>query len=339
MDVIARARKAYPWLTIPELEQRGIIAALRKAAHAEPDADDAGGPLDFDDDDFALLEDLGGEEERTKRKRRGMLKAGNAEALSRWVGKVGFDEAVAHIATKKDKKGRPFGKERAKKIAGKLKGMANQAGTLASEHSYDPKERAMAKAGLGEGSRGGKVVGHTRSGKPIYASGARTASYSEDDHLDAARLHLQKHEHHDVRAGAFREEGRHGESQRHTALASHHLERLRQHLRAAPSVPRRLAAEREGSAETSKAAGILPLPDHTLGPNPCPRCELFAKASPDQLERCEGCGTLVLLEKAQKPLLGNGTRFAALSGQLARRKGVRCPKCPAASARMAAAGR
>lgn len=53
-------------------------------------------------------------------------------------------------------------------------------------------EDSLQKASKGEGSRGGKVIGHTRSGKPIYA-GQRaddySSNFSEQDHRDAASLH------------------------------------------------------------------------------------------------------------------------------------------------------
>lgn len=48
--------------------------------------------------------------------------------------------------------------------------------------------------GAGEGSRGGHILGHTRSGKPVYAHGnphAHTA-YSAADHGEAAALHRDK---------------------------------------------------------------------------------------------------------------------------------------------------
>lgn len=45
--------------------------------------------------------------------------------------------------------------------------------------------------GGGEGSRGGHVIGHTSSGKPIYAKGNTKThqTFSEQDHHDAAALH------------------------------------------------------------------------------------------------------------------------------------------------------
>lgn len=50
----------------------------------------------------------------------------------------------------------------------------------------------------GEGSRGGSVIGHTKSGKPIYASQNAKAekNYTSADHDDAAYAHLDKHTEH-----------------------------------------------------------------------------------------------------------------------------------------------
>ena len=44
----------------------------------------------------------------------------------------------------------------------------------------------------GEGSRGGKVIGHTKSGKPIYAetNAKHESTYNSQDHKDAAYAHL-----------------------------------------------------------------------------------------------------------------------------------------------------
>lgn len=45
----------------------------------------------------------------------------------------------------------------------------------------------------GEGSRGGKVVGHTRGGKPIYdhAHHDDHSKFSKEDHMDARRAHQE----------------------------------------------------------------------------------------------------------------------------------------------------
>lgn len=45
----------------------------------------------------------------------------------------------------------------------------------------------------GEGSRGGKIIGHTKSGKPIYSHGYHTdyssKNYSSEDHEDISNHH------------------------------------------------------------------------------------------------------------------------------------------------------
>jgi len=45
-----------------------------------------------------------------------------------------------------------------------------------------------------EGSRGGKIIGHTKSGKPIYdsANHAAHADFTSDEHKEAAATHLSK---------------------------------------------------------------------------------------------------------------------------------------------------
>ena len=58
--------------------------------------------------------------------------------------------------------------------------------------SYQPLEKAqdidLEKGG--EGSKGGKVIGHTKSGKPIYdtANHSEYQKFTSKDHIDAARL-------------------------------------------------------------------------------------------------------------------------------------------------------
>jgi hypothetical protein len=66
-------------------------------------------------------------------------------------------------------------------------------------------KRFASGTGGGEGSRGGVVIGHTQSGKPVYASekananpikhaNASSKGYTQQDHQDAATTHLQKAE-------------------------------------------------------------------------------------------------------------------------------------------------
>jgi len=48
--------------------------------------------------------------------------------------------------------------------------------------------------GSGEGSRGGKIVGHTKSGKPVYESARHPQhqEFSKSEHLEAKKFHDQK---------------------------------------------------------------------------------------------------------------------------------------------------
>ena len=46
----------------------------------------------------------------------------------------------------------------------------------------------------GEGSRGGKIIGHTKSGKPIYEGAHQShKSFTKQDHKDAAELNRKEH--------------------------------------------------------------------------------------------------------------------------------------------------
>jgi hypothetical protein len=87
------------------------------------------------------------------------------------------------------------------------------------------------------------ALGKTRSGKSVYASGAESEKYDDEDHLDAARFHALAHEHHDVRAETHgeasgrdedwrRSETHHQDHERHRKLADHHLDLIRHHLTA-----------------------------------------------------------------------------------------------------------
>lgn len=62
----------------------------------------------------------------------------------------------------------------------------------------------------GEGSKGGKVIGHTKSGKPIYANFNHDShkEFTSQDHMDASDAHMK------------REDGT--ENERDEASASHY---------------------------------------------------------------------------------------------------------------------
>lgn len=64
-----------------------------------------------------------------------------------------------------------------------------------------------------EGSRGGKVIGHTKSGKPIYESHSHEAhkNFSKDDHSDAVAHHMKEARSHNEKTIELFEQG-HGQS-------------------------------------------------------------------------------------------------------------------------------
>lgn len=55
-------------------------------------------------------------------------------------------------------------------------------------------DNVLEKAGKGEGSRGGKVIGHTKSGKAVYdhKRGADYSDFSHQDHKDASDIHTKE---------------------------------------------------------------------------------------------------------------------------------------------------
>jgi hypothetical protein len=77
----------------------------------------------------------------------------------------------------------------------------------------------------GEGDRGGKVIGHTKSGKPIYLEGGHSEKYNHQDHYEA-------HEHHAAITDDWRTRQKHYGKQdkksateaktKHLKLSQHH---------------------------------------------------------------------------------------------------------------------
>lgn len=90
---------------------------------------------------------------------------------------------------------------------------------------------AMSEAGLskadieeltkgGEGSRGGRVIGHTKSGQPIYAGGNNHEDYSKQDHEDAAKAHRGEAEKNSKYMATAGEKAVHeGHAKRHDEMA------------------------------------------------------------------------------------------------------------------------
>jgi hypothetical protein len=95
--------------------------------------------------------------------------------------------------------------------------------SLLSNYSGNPDEQILKS---GAGSRGGKVVGHTKSGKPIYESHHDShSSFTHDDHMDAMKLHMKN-------ANYARSERREKPSASDASFADHH-EKMADHHRVA----------------------------------------------------------------------------------------------------------
>lgn len=80
-----------------------------------------------------------------------------------------------------------------------------------------PKRRADG----GEGSKGGHVIGHTNTGKPIYASPFHPshASFTQGEHHEAAALHHKARER--AKSAPMWSPER-AEAERHEAAIDHH---------------------------------------------------------------------------------------------------------------------
>lgn len=72
-----------------------------------------------------------------------------------------------------------------------LKQRAEQAARISGSYNQLQKSEESDLEKGGEGSRGGKVIGHTKSGKPIYDSHNHSShsKFSSKDHEDAEALH------------------------------------------------------------------------------------------------------------------------------------------------------
>ena len=112
-------------------------------------------------------------------------------------------------------------------------------------------KKSLVKGG-GEGSRGGKVVGHTSSGKPIYQSHQHNdihgqkpahaarhgnfdrhyADYKSGDHIDAQHHHLEHSRKHHEAAEDLAKEGKHDEASEHTKAAHYHQAQIDAHSHA-----------------------------------------------------------------------------------------------------------
>jgi hypothetical protein len=87
----------------------------------------------------------------------------------------------------------------------------------------------MIKAKSGPGSRGGKVIGTTRSGKPIYASGKSTKGFTASDHISASNAHEKAFDQHMSLAKKLTKDNKPDSAKRHMDMASSHAQMMDMH--------------------------------------------------------------------------------------------------------------
>ncbi len=92
----------------------------------------------------------------------------------------------------------------------------------------EKKKPSLELSKAGEGSKGGKVIGHTRSGKPVYAnkSAHEYSDFSKEDHEDARRHHFDMMREHDSKSERIMnskvDAAKWEKVNKHAAASSHH---------------------------------------------------------------------------------------------------------------------
>lgn len=85
----------------------------------------------------------------------------------------------------------------------------------------------------GEGSRGGRVIGRTRSGNPIYDSHGHEShkNFTPEDHRDAIKAHKEEYEGHKEDFNMYKNSGQvnHPDAREPKAMYEHHKEQMRLH--------------------------------------------------------------------------------------------------------------
>lgn len=101
------------------------------------------------------------------------------------------DITKAQGQTKFDKVMHEFGQGTLKDQSGKVITDRKQAIAIAYSESGLEKGFDTELEKGGEGSRGGHIIGHTKSGKPVYEKKTHTSykEFTEQDHFDAEALH------------------------------------------------------------------------------------------------------------------------------------------------------
>lgn len=112
----------------------------------------------------------------------------------------------------------------------------------------------------GEGSRGGKVIGHTKSGKPIYEKSHNLplSDYSKQDHLDAADAHAKAAEHHQISISAKGKSMSFNEKKERKALVETHEQNSKGHIERSKTAKEesKVSDEVEKSITSSSAGAI-----------------------------------------------------------------------------------
>lgn len=119
-------------------------------------------------------------------------------------------ESYKHLNILKDKFKDKYGHKHDSEEAEHTKRM-----TIAAMHNYinnrvqeiEEKQENMGILEKSEGSRGGKVIGHTKSGKPIYESHeqSHTQHYTAEDHSDAVSAHMKEASRHSEKSQKYLE--------------------------------------------------------------------------------------------------------------------------------------
>jgi len=134
----------------------------------------------------------------------------------------------------------------------------------------------LIKAGTGEGSRGGKIIGHTKSGKPIYEShNLAHDRFNSTDHKEAADLHLNHSNgdrDHDSRMAEYHKEAAVAKEKNsptlHDSMGKHHKEEANKRSNARPLSPA-VQARRNELDRFPAAASKKGIPDepgsHVIG--------------------------------------------------------------------------
>lgn len=108
----------------------------------------------------------------------------------------------------------------------------------------------------GEGSRGGHIIGHTKSGKPVYANKGIMAkeydNYSSQDHMDASEIHAEKSRGHREESYKSSPSYYSGKSEDERHLSQHHDSQSYSHRQRAGQLDKK--THRESLSDDEKKA-------------------------------------------------------------------------------------